>query len=69
MAPLTAMTASAPGDLNKPGYFACYNNVYYWNTMYHPAPGDQISHDHYLDCFVLRHPYVGGLGVVRIECT
>ena len=20
-------------------------------------------------CFVLRHPYVGGLGVVRIECT
>lgn len=39
-------------NLNKPGYFACYNNVYYWNTMYHPAPGDQISHDHYLDVVI-----------------
>ena len=39
-------------NLNKPGYFACYNNVYYWNTMYHPAPGDQISRDHYLDVVI-----------------
>lgn len=41
-------------NLNKPGYFACYNNVYYRNTMYHPAPGDQISRDHYLDVVINR---------------
>ena len=36
-------------NLNKPGYFVCYNNVYFPNTQYHPAPGDQITPDHYLN--------------------
>lgn len=36
-------------NLNKPGYFVCYNNVYFYNTAYHPAPGDQIQNDHILD--------------------
>lgn len=39
-------------NLNKPGYFACYNPTYFWNTMYHPAPGDNISPDHYLDVVI-----------------
>lgn len=39
-------------NLNKPGYFVCYNNVYFWNTLYHPAPGDQITPDHYLDVVI-----------------
>lgn len=39
-------------NLNKPEYFVCYNNVYYWNTMYHPAPGDRITPDHYLDVVI-----------------
>lgn len=36
-------------NLNKPGYFVCYNHVYFPNTQYHPAPGDQIAPDHYLN--------------------
>lgn len=36
-------------NLNKPDYFVCYNNTYFWNTTYHPAPGDQIKEDHILD--------------------
>ncbi|WP_294478103.1 DUF4876 domain-containing protein [uncultured Bacteroides sp.] len=39
-------------NLNKPGYFVCYNNVHYWNTTYHPAPGDRIAQDHYLDVVI-----------------
>lgn len=39
-------------NLNKPGYFVCYNNVYFWNTLYHPAPGDQITPDHYLNVVI-----------------
>lgn len=35
-------------NLNKPGYFVCYNNTYFPNTTNHPAPGDQISVDRYL---------------------
>ena len=36
-------------NLDKEGYFACYNNVYFPNTRYHPAPGPHISRDRYLN--------------------
>lgn len=39
-------------NLNKADYFVCYNNVYFWNTLYHPAPGDQIRTDHHLDVVI-----------------
>ncbi|WP_303011765.1 DUF4876 domain-containing protein [uncultured Bacteroides sp.] len=39
-------------NLNKPGYFVCYSPVYFWNTRYHPAPGDQITPDHYLNVVI-----------------
>lgn len=39
-------------NLNKSGYFVCYNNVHFWNTVYHPAPGNQITADHYLDVVI-----------------
>ena len=39
-------------NLNKSGYFVCYNPVYFWNTLYHPAPGDQITPDHYLNVVI-----------------
>lgn len=39
-------------NLNKAGYFVCYNNVYFPNTQYHPAPGDQITPEHYLNVVV-----------------
>lgn len=39
-------------NLNKPGYFVCYNPGYFWNTLYHPAPGDQITPDHYLNVVI-----------------
>lgn len=39
-------------NLNRPGYFVCYNNVYFPNTTYHPVPGDQIAPDHYLEVVV-----------------
>lgn len=47
-------TAQYPNsvNLNKSGHFVCYNNVYFWNTLYHPAPGDQITPDHYLDVVI-----------------
>ena len=39
-------------NLNKPEYFACYNTTYFWNTMYHPAPGDLISQDRIIDVVI-----------------
>ena len=39
-------------NLNKAGYFVCYNITYFWNTMYHPAPGDQISEDRIIDVVI-----------------
>jgi len=36
-------------NLNRPGYFVTYNNTYFTNTSYHPAPGDKIASDHILD--------------------
>lgn len=39
-------------DLDKPDYFACYNSTYFSNTVYHPAPGDQISMDRYMNVVI-----------------
>lgn len=39
-------------NLNRPGYFVCYNPVYFPNPAYHPAPGDQIAQDHYLEVVI-----------------
>jgi len=39
-------------NLNKPGYFVCYNNTYFTNTAYHPTPGNNISSDHILDVVI-----------------
>jgi hypothetical protein len=39
-------------DLNRPDYFVCYNITYFWNTMYHPAPGDLISQDRIVDVVI-----------------
>ena len=39
-------------NLNKPGYFVCYNITYFWNTSMHPAPGDQISDDRIIDVVI-----------------
>ena len=39
-------------NLNRPGYFVCYNIEYFPNTRYHPTPGDNITADHYLDVVV-----------------
>lgn len=36
-------------NLNKPDYFVCYNNTYFYNTTYHPAPGDRIRQERILD--------------------
>lgn len=39
-------------NLNRPGYYVCYNNTYFTNTTNHPAPGTNIAPDHYLDVVV-----------------
>ena len=39
-------------NLNKPDYFVCYNTTYFPNTVYHPAPGDLVSEDRYLDVVI-----------------
>lgn len=39
-------------NLNRPGYFVCYNSTYFTNTTYHPAPGSNITADHYLDVVI-----------------
>lgn len=39
-------------NLNKPDYFVCYNITYFWNTMYHPAPGNLISQDRIVDVVI-----------------
>lgn len=39
-------------NLNKEGYFVCYNSTYFTNPVYHPAPGDKIAQDHYLDVVI-----------------
>lgn len=37
-------------NLNRPGYFVCYDFEKFWNVTYHPQPGDQIQKDHYVRC-------------------
>ena len=39
-------------NLNREGYFVCYNNTYFTNTTYHPVPGDRIDPARYLDVVV-----------------
>lgn len=39
-------------NLNRPGYFVCYNLEYFPNTAYHPVPGNNITSDHYLEVVV-----------------
>ena len=39
-------------NLNRPDYFVCYNSTYFTNTVYHPAPGNLISQDRYLDVVI-----------------
>lgn len=39
-------------NLNRPGYFVCYNSVYFPNTSYHPAPGNNITRDRYLNVVI-----------------
>lgn len=39
-------------NLNKSDYFVCYNPLYFPNTTYHPAPGDQIQTGHYLNVVI-----------------
>lgn len=39
-------------NLNKAGYFVCYNTTYFPNTSYHPAPGNNIGQDHVLDVVI-----------------
>lgn len=39
-------------NLNKPDYFVCYNTKYFENTSYHPAPGNLISTERYLEVVI-----------------
>ena len=39
-------------NLDVPGYFVCYNPIYFNNTAYHPAPGVNISEDRYLEVVI-----------------
>lgn len=39
-------------NLNRSGYFVCYNSTYFTNTVYHPAPGDQIARERILDVVI-----------------
>ena len=39
-------------NLNVPGYFVCYNPVYFPNPLYHPVPGDKIEEARYLEVVI-----------------
>ena len=39
-------------NLNKPDYFVCYSPTLFPNPTYHPAPGDQISPQRYLNIVI-----------------
>lgn len=47
-------TAKYPNsvNLNDPSYFVCHNTVSFWNTAYHPAPGDKIQQDHIMELLI-----------------
>lgn len=46
-------------NLNDERYFVCYNSVYYYHTLYHPVPGDNILPSHYLNVVVKVGPANG----------
>lgn len=39
-------------DLNRSDVFACYSPTYFPNTSYHPAPGDKVRRDHYMNVVI-----------------
>ena len=39
-------------NLDKEDYFVCYNPTFFYNTVYHPAPGPHIRQERYLDCLM-----------------
>lgn len=39
-------------NLDKPGYFVCYNPVYFPNPAYHPVPGANIEEARYLEVVI-----------------
>lgn len=39
-------------NLNREGHFVLYDNTCFPNTLYHPAPGDRITPDHYLNVVI-----------------
>ena len=39
-------------NLNNAAFFVCYNQTFFPNTTYHPAPGDKISQDHILSVVI-----------------
>lgn len=39
-------------NLNNSSYFVCYNNSFFDNPKYHPAPGDRIRQDHILNVVI-----------------
>ena len=39
-------------NLNKPDYFVLYNPTYFFNQTYHPAPGNLIQPERYLDVVI-----------------
>lgn len=39
-------------NLNKPGYFAVYNPTYFSNQIYHPAPGNLVEQNRFLEVVI-----------------
>lgn len=39
-------------NLNREDCFVCYNTTYFPNPLYHPAPGDKIRPDHFLNIVI-----------------
>ncbi len=39
-------------NLNQPDYFVCYNTTYFPNQTYHPAPGNRIVPERYLEVVI-----------------
>ena len=39
-------------NLNRSDVFACYSPTYFPNTSYHPAPGDKVQRDRYMNVVI-----------------
>ena len=39
-------------NLDKEGYFACYNSTFFYNTLYHPAPGPHIAPERIMNLLI-----------------